>query len=375
MTAMTTNLAEMPTSKVIDLAEARFATLAPKSIKFEAEKGYALQLLQNNSYLARVAEENKLSLLHAVTNCAAIGLSLNPAKKEAYLITRTVNEGGKFISKVFLEPSYQGLCNLATNTGSIEWVQANVVYSNDEFTDNGPGEKPTHKYDAFATKDRRGDFVGVYCTAKTHGGDYLTTIMPADEVYSIRDRSEAYKAMIERKKGNGGPWVSDFAEMAKKSVVRRGVKMWPKTEQFDRIEAAVMMSNDNEGFEPLKTSPSLGSYTAEQKQYFDQLITSNDAIGMFCFLKSIDEQVYISLYNSFEKGSIGKCKKIVGDLEVKGGSLVSDCIAAINDSAQQDDTHGIIEVISDMTDDAIKFIADRVSREAAAMIRTIQQGE
>jgi recombination protein RecT len=372
---MSTNLAEMPTSKVIDLAEARFSTLAPKSIKFEAEKGYALQLLQNNSYLAKVAEENKLSLLHALTNCAAIGLSLNPAKKEAYLITRTVNENGKFISKVFLEPSYQGLCNLATNTGSIEWVQANVVYSNDEFTDNGPGEKPTHKYDAFANKEKRGDFVGVYCTAKTHSGDYLTTIMPADEVYSIRDRSEAYKAMIERKKGNGGPWVSDFAEMAKKSVVRRAVKMWPKTDQFDRMENAVLLSNDNEGFEPIRSSPELGSFTAEQKRYFDQMISQNDAIGMFCFLKSIDEPVYIALYNSFERGSIGKYKQIVGQLEQKGGSLIQDCIAAVNDAAQQDDHHGIIEVIGDLTDEAIKFITEKASQEAAAMIRTIQRGE
>src|SRR5690606_28649385 len=108
-------------------------------------------------------------------------------------------------------------------------VQANVVHENDEFIDNGPGQRPTHKYNAFS-KDR-GPFAGVYAVAKTRTGDYLTTIMAADEVNGIMARSEAYKAFKEKKKGNGGPWVSDFEEMAKKSVVRRGFKMWPKTSE------------------------------------------------------------------------------------------------------------------------------------------------
>jgi len=250
--------------KVIDMTQERFTRNAPKHIRFENERGYAIQLLQNNDYLMKVATENPASLQQAITNIAAIGLSLNPAKKQAYLITRTIRtQNGQYVSKVFLEPSYAGLCDLATMSGAIEWCQANTVYEKDSFVDNGPGEKPTHTYQAFS-KDR-GAFAGVYCVAKTRGGDYLTTIMPAEEVNAIRARSEAYKAMAERNKGNGGPWVTDYEEMAKKSVVRRAFKLWPKTAETERLENAVMLSNENEGFEPILTSPQLGQYTAEQK--------------------------------------------------------------------------------------------------------------
>ena len=369
---MSNNLAEMPTSKVIDLAAERFDKLAPKSIRFEAERGYALQLLQNNPFLAQVAEGNKLSLLHAVTNCAAIGLSLNPAKREAYLITRTVKEGNQYVSKVFLEPSYQGLCNLATNTGSIEWVQANVVYTNDEFIDNGAGEKPTHTYKAFAKPEDRGDFAGVYCVAKTKSGDYLTTIMPADEVYSIRGRSEAYKAMMERKKGNGGPWVSDFNEMAKKSVVRRAVKMFPKTDQFDRMDAAVSLSNDNEGFAPIVTAPNLGEFTADQKGLFDQMITQSDAVGMFLFTKSIDEAMFTSLYHSFEKGTKGKYQGIVDSLCQAGAAKLRDVADAISECCHRGDDPGALELLEGFSNDGIAYMEQHfMDDETAGYTRQI----
>jgi recombination protein RecT len=369
---MSNNLAEMPTSKVIDLAAERFEKLAPKSIRFEAEKGYALQLLQNNPFLAQVAEGNKLSLLHAVTNCAAIGLSLNPAKREAYLITRTVKEGNQYISKVFLEPSYQGLCNLATNTGSIEWVQANVVYANDVFIDNGVGEKPTHTYSAFAKPDSRGEFAGVYCVAKTKSGDFLTTIMPADEVYSVRDRSEAYKAMVERKKGNGGPWVSDFNEMAKKSVVRRAVKMWPKTDQFERMDTAVSLSNENEGFVPIVTAPNLGEFTADQKAYFDQCITSADDVGMFLFTKSIDESTFTNLYHSFEKGQKGKYQGVVDNLCQQGAAKLRDVSDAIAECCQRGDDPGALELLDGFTSDAIDYMAEHfMDQETGAYSRQL----
>ncbi len=208
-------------AKMIDTTEERFKEVAPVSINFESEKGFAIQHLMNNSYLMSVAEGNHASLLQAISNVAFIGLSLNPAEKQAYLIPRTVKIDNKFVSKIFLEPSYMGLCKLATDSGSIEWVQANCVRENDTFQDNGPGERPTHMYNAFSKA--RGEFVGVYCVAKTHTGDFLTTVMDCDDVYSIRERSEAWK------KGKFGPWATDFNEQAKKTVVRRGFKMWPRT--------------------------------------------------------------------------------------------------------------------------------------------------
>jgi len=70
-----TDLSTIRYDKVIDMTAERFTRNAPKHIRFENEKGYAIQLLQNNDYLMKVATENPASLQQAITNIAAIGLS------------------------------------------------------------------------------------------------------------------------------------------------------------------------------------------------------------------------------------------------------------------------------------------------------------
>lgn len=263
--------------EMISQAGAKFVDIAPEMNAIK-EQGFAMQCLNNNDYLMKAALSNPDSLKRAVINVASIGLSLNPAEKLAYLIPRSVKDSNKqWQTKIFLEPSYMGLCKLATDSGTIEWIQAKPVYSNDDFIDNGAGERPTHKYQAF--KDR-GEFQGVFCVAKLKSGDYLVEIMSAEEVNDIRGRSESFKK-------NYGPWISDYIEQAKKTVVRRAYKMWPRSSGMDRLAMAVDMSNENEGFEPIQSAPSITKASAEQKSYFDKLIETNDSLGMYILRDSI----------------------------------------------------------------------------------------
>lgn len=198
------------------------SVLTDQSLNFEREAGFAVQALQNNSYALSIASANRQSVVDAVTNIAAIGISLNPAKKQAYLVPRD--------RKICLDISYIGLMDLAMATGAIRWAQAELVYSGDSFSLNGFDKPPTHSYSPFA-KDR-GEVVGVYVVVKTADGDYLTEAMSIDEVNSIRDRSSAWKAWIEKQKSC--PWVTDPGEMAKKTVVKRAYKFWPKTDRLDQ---------------------------------------------------------------------------------------------------------------------------------------------
>lgn len=356
---------DLSVSEVIDLTEERFKQVAPPAISYEAEKGFAMQLLTNNSYLMSVAKANPTSLAQAITNVAAIGLSLNPAEKQAYLIPRNMKEGKKWVSRIFLEPSYMGLCKLATDSGSVEWVQSRCVYSVDTVTDNGVGEKPTHTYSPFAKE--RGDFVGVYCVAKTHTGDYLTNFMTVEKVNGIMERSEAVKA-FRQNKGSGGPWISDYEEQAKKTAVRQGYKMWPMTNQ--RIAQAIHLSNENEGFEPILSSPNLTQFTSEQKNYFDQLIEKSDSLGMFVFSSSFDlndatsdgATIWINLLHSFEKGSKGKYQTIVSDLRTKGESLFADYLMQIEEWLG-DDNDQVTELLTEFDDATINLIESRLNNE------------
>lgn len=353
---------ELTYDKIIDRVESDFNAIAPSNMMFKAERGYALQLLQNNDYLMKVAQSNPVSLAQAIKNVAAIGLSLNPAKKQAYLIPRSIKFSGEYINKIFLEPSYMGLCDIATGLGTIAWIQARCVYSNDKFTDNGPGQLPTHEYNAFATTEERGNFVGAFCVAKTKAGDFLTTTMNAEQINMVRNKSEQWK------KSGSGPWKDHPEEQQKKTVVRNAFKMWPKGEHMDRLEQAIHISNENEGFEPLLTSPELSSYTADQKMYFDQMITSSNSIGMYCFLNTLDEGTRISLHNSFEKGTITKYKSIVSKLESDGSHKLADIKIAIEESSQSGDDMACKELLIDLKQEAIDHIKNNVADEVRKFI-------
>lgn len=204
------------------------AVLTDRSLSFDREAGFAVQILSATDYNMKVAQANRQSVIDAVTNVAAIGISLNPAKKQAYLVPR----GGK----ICLDISYIGLLDLAIQSGSLRWGQAELVRENDAFKRNGFDKPPSHEFEEFS-KDR-GPIVGVYVVVKTADGDYLTTTMEIDEVYAIRDRSESWK------KGQSGPWKSDAGEMIKKTVIKRAYKLWPKTE---RLEQAIHHLNTDGG--------------------------------------------------------------------------------------------------------------------------------
>lgn len=191
--------------------------LVDRSINFERESGFAIQILQNNDFAMKIAMNAKPSLIAAVTNIAAIGISLNPARKQAYLVPR----GGK----ICLDISYIGLLDIAVASGSILWGQAELVRENDAFRKVGMDKQPVHDFEPFGKN--RGEIVGAYVVVKLHNGDYLTTIMDIEEIHSIRDRSESWK------RNGGGPWKTDEGEMIKKTVIRRAYKLWPKTERLD----------------------------------------------------------------------------------------------------------------------------------------------
>ncbi|WP_265694371.1 recombinase RecT [Providencia rustigianii] len=194
------------------------------SIAFKRESEFAMQLFANNDYLATVAVNNVASVRSAVMNIAAIGISLNPAQKLAYLVPRD--------KKICLDISYMGLMHIAQQSGAIKWCQSSIVRQNDNFQLTSIDTAPRHEYNAFATQEQRGEIVGAYTVVKTEDGDYLTHTMAIADIYSIRDRSSAWKAWISKKAKC--PWVTDEEQMILKTVVKQAAKYWPRRERLDQ---------------------------------------------------------------------------------------------------------------------------------------------
>lgn len=237
----------------------RFNELAKihNAVHFQREASFALEALNNNNYLASVAMSNPDSLKRAVVNVAAVGLSLSPVYKYAYLVPRD--------KKVCLDISYRGFVQLAVEVGSIKWAVAEIVYENDTFKLRGLGQEPIHEFRPFSKE--RGDIVGGYCVAKTHDNEYIVTHMTIDKVFSIRDRSVAWRAyMKDNSKKN--PWVTDEDEMIKKTLIKNGYKSWPMTDTSKRLDQAVDVTNTVDEMD-FSTPP---EETAERPEKIDQVL-------------------------------------------------------------------------------------------------------
>ena len=196
------------------------AVCSEPTIAFKREMEFAMQVFSGNEYLAKVAAGNPLSTRSAVMNVSAIGITLNPAQKLAYLVPRK--------GKICLDISYMGLMHIAQQSGAIKWCQSAIVRKNDKFKRVGIDRAPEHEFNEFATAEERGEMVGVYCVVKTDDGDYLTNTMRIADVYAIRDRSEAYKS------GKPSPWSTDEEQMILKTVVKQAAKYWPRRERLDQ---------------------------------------------------------------------------------------------------------------------------------------------
>lgn len=231
---MSNNL-QLITDDIYSVRDSFVAVLSDRDLNFEREAGFAIQAISRNDYSVGIAVKSRQSVIDAVTNIAAIGISLNPAKKQAYLVPRD--------GRICLDISYMGLMDLAMATGSIKWAQAALVHQEDVFVLNGFDKPPTHNYSPFATN--RGPIVGVYVVVKTADGEYLTHTMDIGSAYAIRDRSEAWK------RSKSGPWKTDEGEMIKKTCVKQAYKYWPKTE---RLEQAIHYLN-TDGGEGIETAP------------------------------------------------------------------------------------------------------------------------
>lgn len=300
--------------------ESEFTKLAKNhnAVTFEQECLYAKQLLNANQYLFGIANQNPQSLKDSILNIASIGISLNPALRQAYLVPRK--------GKVCLDPSYIGLCHLACESGSIRYVQAMIVHENDEFQFQAVGEKPLHKFNAF--KDR-GSIVGVYCVAKTSDNDYLTSIMTVDQINAIRDRSEAYKAFLAKKVSC--PWVTDWEEMAKKTVIKNASKLWPKTERSYRLDQAISVSNDHDGID--FESEKIEQETMAQIEQVSQVEKIKDRSAMLLQVKNAlvektkgwDAKAKYKILND-------ACNvRSMKDLDLKDFDYLDKCLSKIKD--------------------------------------------
>jgi len=185
-------------------------SVLPKHISAERMARIALTTIRTNP---KLLEASVPSLIGAIMQAAQLGLEPGLIG-HCYLVPFRNGKTGQTDVQFII--GYKGMIDLARRSGQIKNIYAHTVYSNDEF-DYELGLEPKLKHKPYMEGDR-GEFIGAYAVAHFKDGGYQFEFMPKSEIEKRRQRSKAAK---------NGPWVTDFEEMAKKTVIRHMWKYLP----------------------------------------------------------------------------------------------------------------------------------------------------
>jgi recombination protein RecT len=188
------------------------------------------------------------SVLKALLDAAELGLVPSGLVGQAYLVPYR-NKVTKRLEAQLI-PGYRGLLDLARRSGEVRAIEARIVRANDEFevvfgTDGLVRHVPyINRNDEkveFEHPDKPGQMVveardggpvlGAYMIATLTDGVKQVEWMSTAQIDGIRRRSKA---------AYDGPWVTDYDEMAKKTVTRRGVKYLPISVDSDLNRALAL---------------------------------------------------------------------------------------------------------------------------------------
>jgi phage RecT family recombinase len=256
------------TTKFFQPIEKRMEDAGFNPDQVKREISFAIQSINKSAQLQKCSGE---SVLQAVLNIANVGLTLNPAAKEAYLIPRWNNLTQS--NEACLDPSYIGLVKLLTDTGSVKSMVCQLVYEGDTFEiDLANNTNPViHKPQL--SSSQRGNLKGVYALATLSDGTRQVEWMDKEEVEQIRGRSETYKAFVAGKI-KACTWASDFGEMTRKTVIKRIYKYLPRSERASVLDRAVELDNvdymaSDKQIELIENLLRSSTYDEKQKQWLE----------------------------------------------------------------------------------------------------------
>lgn len=195
----------------------QIALALPKHMTPERMARVALTTIRTNPKLLGCS---MASIMAAVMQAAQLGLEPG-LLGHCYIIP--------YGSEATFIIGYKGMIDLARRSGNIKSIDVREVFANDEFSvkyNIGGVDEITHV--PWFCKDgitAPGALRGCYSVAHFNDGGSHFHYMPTSQIEEHRGRSKAKSS---------GPWVTDYIEMCKKTVVRSAWKWWPLSIEIAR---------------------------------------------------------------------------------------------------------------------------------------------
>lgn len=154
-----------------------------------------------------------MSLVGAVMQAAQLGLEFGSTLGHAYLIP--------YGNQATMQVGYRGLMHLARRGGDIKRFEARAVHEGDLF-EYEYGTNPHIKHVPSGKSGQKLAFV--YAVATFSDGQYQFDVMSVEEVEDVRKKYSKASST----------WQKSYDEMAKKTVVKRLIKMLPVSTELQQ---------------------------------------------------------------------------------------------------------------------------------------------
>lgn len=185
-----------------------------------------LASIQKTPALANCTQE---SIFRCAMHAVELGFYPGSVDQKAYLVP--------FKDQCTLIVGYKGMVELAYRSRLIKSIRSRAVYEGDTFTYKD-GLSPVLDWEPGDTPRDPKKITHAYCIVETKDGGVIYDVMTRAEIDAIRGRSKA---------SSNGPWVTDYAEMAKKTVMRRTLKMAPMSIEMVKADAIDLATETGDG--------------------------------------------------------------------------------------------------------------------------------
>lgn len=208
----------------------------------------------------KLAECDPQTVLGAMMMSAALGLEPNTVQQQAFLIPykKRAQIGGKWVDvyECQFQIGARGFITLGYRSPHVQSMIAGAIHENDHWKQmDGSQSFLEHSINLRG----RGELIGSFSHVKLTSGREVACVLPLDEIWKIRDKSETYRALVrnvetasdakERRKAEEKlaetPWVMWLDDMASKSATKKHAKQLPIAAN-DALSVAASLDDKSE---------------------------------------------------------------------------------------------------------------------------------
>jgi len=194
-----------------------------------------------------------------IITVAQLGLSLDPADKEAYFDTEFGGAGDLSVKIIF---GIDGISLLLNKCSDVRSVACNVIYEGDHFEWYGEDESPAFSQDLTNT---RNSIIGAWGRIRLTNGDVLCTRIPGHEIEAVATE----QVRVAEHFGQQTPWTEWKDKCVRNMVLRRLFK--ERAKSLNLVGPNVELEESGTGVQAVPVNDSSDSVSDDD---FEKLLSS-----------------------------------------------------------------------------------------------------